>query len=122
MSEFGQKHPWHFLPCPECCPPAGCIYFEDDYNRGDSTNLGGDWTEVSGDWEIVSNELSIGDTDGLVICGEVNPDGDDEVVAQVQFNSSDGWEHGTKVRLVFDYVDASNYWFLQAEKSDEGKS
>jgi len=38
-----------------CC--VGCVIFEDDFNRADSTDIGSGWVEDSGDWEIDTNEL-----------------------------------------------------------------
>ena len=38
---------------------AGGANAADDYDRGDSSDLGPDWDEVSGDWQIVSNTLRI---------------------------------------------------------------
>lgn len=43
--------------CCGCDRP--CLIFGDDFNRGDSTNLGSDWEEVAGDSEIIGNELSM---------------------------------------------------------------
>lgn len=41
--------------------------FTDDFNRPDSSSLGGNWVEVSGDWSIVSNQLSPGNDGGTII-------------------------------------------------------
>lgn len=41
----------------KCCCDAGCVTFTDDFNRADSTSLGGNWNETAGDWGITSNEL-----------------------------------------------------------------
>ena len=41
--------------------------FSDDFNRANSTDLGGNWVEVSGDWSISSNQLSPGSAGGTII-------------------------------------------------------
>ncbi|MFZ3592312.1 hypothetical protein [Streptomyces sp. BH104] len=41
--------------------------FSDNFNRADSTDLGGGWVEVSGDWAIVSGSLSPGADSGTII-------------------------------------------------------
>ncbi|MDX3839571.1 hypothetical protein [Streptomyces europaeiscabiei] len=41
--------------------------FSDDFNRGNSSDLGAGWVEVSGDWSIVSQQLSPGAAGGTII-------------------------------------------------------
>ncbi len=54
-----------------CCCRV-CEIVSDDFNRADSTNLGGNWNEVTGDSEIVGNELVI-PAGGIVITTATHP-------------------------------------------------
>lgn len=56
-----------------CCPPAGCDYFSDDFNRADSSDLGSDWTETAGDWSIASNLLAVSTASAVVTCNTTHP-------------------------------------------------
>jgi len=38
-----------------CC--SGCWVFEDNFNRDQSTDIGGNWNEVEGDWGIIGSEI-----------------------------------------------------------------
>jgi hypothetical protein len=53
------------MPGYPCCCKA-CEVLVDDFNRSDSTNIGGAWVEHSGDWEIDTNELAEDGTTGLI--------------------------------------------------------
>lgn len=35
-----------------CCCEGECWWWEDRFNREESTNIGSDWVEVRGDWDI----------------------------------------------------------------------
>lgn len=41
-----------------CCCEEECPIFDDDFNRGSTTDVDG-WTELAGDSELVSNELQV---------------------------------------------------------------
>lgn len=51
---------------PECGCCGGCVVETDDFNRANSTSLGGKWVELTGDAAIVGNELSMPDPDTVV--------------------------------------------------------
>lgn len=59
--------------CPHC-DVASCSYFQDDFDRSDSTNLGCGWDELSGDWEI-NNDSLLANATGAVEATVANPDG-----------------------------------------------
>lgn len=52
-----------------CCCKGGCWEFLDNYDRADSTDVGGDWLEVAGQWEIKDNELICGPIGDALILG-----------------------------------------------------
>lgn len=97
-----------------CC--SGCVYFEDDFNRPDSTNLGADWTEVAEDWEIKTNKLQVSDSNAIVTCDETNPDG----TAITATCTLKGAAEGDQLRILVDYVDSNNYWFGEIEWGPAG--
>ena len=102
-----------------CCPGEDCIYFEDDFNRADDTDLGADWTEAVGDWSVSSNKLSVSSSDAVVTCDETDPDGDTAVIVVVTLQGVAG---GDQLRILVDYVDADNYWFGEVEWATDGYS
>lgn len=56
----------------KACCHKNCGYFDDSFNRADSTDLGSDWTEVEGNWRIFENNLwESGNPEAYVICNEV---------------------------------------------------
>lgn len=95
-------NPW---PCPGCC--AGCEYFSDDFDRSDDTDLGANWTEVAGAWEIASNVLSTSSNDAICIC---NTDGIVPYVVRAVIGGGSSKEF----RVIFNYVDSSNYFYASA--------
>lgn len=77
------EHPLgQWQPCPTCCP-TGCVYFSDNFNRTDDTDLGADWTETAGDWEIVSNTVQTSDADAVLTCDEEHPTASNKYIAVV---------------------------------------
>lgn len=98
------------IPCPDCCTP-NCVVESDDFNRADSTSIGGDWTEVSGDWEIVSNKLWTDDSSAVVVHDTTNPaTGGMYIKADVTCAST-----SDAARIIGKYTDSSNYWFAEAQ-------
>ncbi len=91
-----------------CC--ADCEIFTDDFNRSNSTNLGGDWTETAGDWSIASNQLSIASTAAFCLTASLtfNP-------PYVYFAESTLPEN-SKATYIIHYEDASNYLYVEHER------
>jgi len=103
-------------PCPECCARP-CVIFEDDFERGDSTDLGGSWDEKVGDSEIDDNELLI-PASGLVIATKKHPL--NTPTCQVTATLTN-MQAGRKYRLIcnYDYDDGS-YIFAEYETTGAG--
>lgn len=73
---------FRFEPCPNCCV-TGCVYFSDDFNRADDTDLGADWTETAGDWSISSNRLSVASADAKATCNTTHPTASTKYIVSV---------------------------------------
>ncbi|NUP36007.1 MAG: hypothetical protein HOY76_03030 [Streptomyces sp.] len=57
--------------------------FSDDFDRGNTTDLGAGWVEVSGDWSIVSQQLSPGAAGGTIILRAAGPMDSSDHSAQI---------------------------------------
>lgn len=85
----------------------------DDFNRADSTNLGGDWSELDGDWQIVSNELFMDEVGVVKWAGTFVPNDDYDVSANVEVNDDDD-----QAGIVVYCADEDNYYSLEVESDD----
>lgn len=85
----------------------------DDFNRGDSSTLGGSWTEVSGDWGISSNQLAVSATAGFLIWDADLGTPNYRVTLELTAISGYGG-----IGVVARYVDASNLYLLQYFNGD----
>ncbi len=94
-------------PC--CCDGGPCEYFADTF---DSSPIGADWTVESGSWNISSGTLATSSSAALLENTVSNPNsGDsDEFVLEANVTAN---TNGDTVRLIGNYVDSSNYWFLE---------
>jgi len=111
--DFSQPHPH---PCPNCCERfSGCQYFWDTFSRDAKTDVGDDWDEVAGDWEIsaAKEALLTDDSNAICKCEEDNPLSETAVVAYAWLATSDT---GNQIRLIVNYEDSDNYWFVQWER------
>jgi len=109
---FSQPHPH---PCPNCCARfSGCTYFGDNFYRDDKGDPGDDWDEVAGDWWIENERLVTDDANALCICNVDNPLSETAVVAYAGMGTK---QIGEQVRLIVNYVDPDNYWFIQWERA-----
>ena len=95
-----------------CCGSAGCLIFQDDFNRPNSTNLGSKWREDLGNSEIWANSLRMPPS-SRVICTIPHRRWDATCVARV--NMEDMTE-GDIFRLIIDHDDETgNYLFGEYE-------
>lgn len=94
-----------FGVCQSCC----CSIFTDDFNRADDTDLGADWSEVSGSWSITSNTLRT--TSTSAVCVHDTGEGSARLRASVSLRGGTG----DFLRVIFGYVDSSNYWFAEVK-------
>lgn len=90
-----------------CC--ESCSIFTDDFNRADDTNLGSDWSEVSGSWAITSNTLRTSSTSAVCVHDTGYGSAQMKVAVSLQGASGDF------LRVIFGYVDSSNYWFAEVK-------
>ncbi len=91
------------------CPlPIECVYFFDDFDRGNDTDIGADWNELSGAWSIASNTLLGSGTGGVA---EAVTTGGLPYTITVKTNAGDG----AKARIIFDFTDTANYTYVQLE-------
>lgn len=95
---------------PGCCCES-CVFFEDDFDRADSSGLGADWTEVAGDWTIAGNLLRITTTGAVVTCDTLQPDGEDKLRVRATIKSN---TNGSTARIIAAYQDSNNYIYGQA--------
>ena len=90
----------------QCCHTfTGCTIVQDSFERADSTDVGSEWLEVAGDWSISGNAVTVTATDGLLIAAATRATYFAHYL--VDATLSDGG------RLVFDYLDADNWYALQ---------
>lgn len=71
-------------------PTATSSGVTDDFNRADSTNLGGNWIERSGDWQIYSQTLRNVSTGSDAVVTYTGTYSDVEASAKVKFSSAAG--------------------------------
>jgi hypothetical protein len=72
--------------------------FTDDFNRSDSTNLGGGWVQVSGTWSISSNRLSSGNAGGTIILRAAGAMATSDHSVQVTIAATAAVSHGVWAR------------------------
>ncbi len=82
--------------------------FSDDFNRSNSTTLGGNWSEASGDWSITSNKLTTASSGGLAVNTTSLSTADYKVKAVCQSPGDSGGSG-----LIARYADSSNYYLAQ---------
>jgi hypothetical protein len=103
------------MGCDECCSESDpCIICADNFDRADSTDIdtGSEcgWSEDAGNPTITSNVLRVSSANAVIISTTQQPDGDPDVYLTVSVRSS---ASGDKIRLIGDYLDASNYHYLE---------
>jgi len=96
-----------------CCGVPGCVIFQDNFDRANSTNLGSDWTEVVGDSEIAGNTVQIPDL-GLIKCNTPHPI---DTPTCVVFADIANDPPSGKYRVLVNYVDEDNYLFGQYDSA-----
>ena len=100
--------PWRFLPCISCCEE--CIYFSDNFNKADSTNLGAHWVEDAQDWFILGNQLYCGAANGRCRCIDMEPAGNTEIILRVDLKATAAGDQAI-VGVDYDAI-ANNYWYV----------
>lgn len=93
-----------------CCCKQGCDIVHDDFNRTDSTTVGSPWTEESGDWEIDSNTLTETTGTGIIRTTTTHPMNHWSGIYGVTFLNL---QYGNKYRLLFNVVNALNYYYVE---------
>jgi hypothetical protein len=89
-----------------CCCPS-CTIFSDDFTADD---LATNWTQQAGSWSIGSGVLSTSSSDAILTCNTSYPGGGfHNHVIQVSLKASTG----DRSRIIFSYVDSSNYNFVE---------
>lgn len=99
-----------------CCPDTECIIAEDDFDRANSTSIGGDWTEVAGDFQISTNKLVTVDTDAIAINSATYPGTGGGGIfyhpgAITVTLQSD--QDGAQARIIGGYLDDENFVFAE---------
>ena len=92
-----------------CCKRRGCLIVGDDFNREPSTNLGSNWVEVLEDSDIYDNTLRI-PAGGIVRTARKHPANHWTGIYEVKLVDL---QHDNKYRLLFNYKDADNYYYLE---------
>lgn len=98
-----------------CCIEEGCDVQDDNFNRDDSDSLGSKWIEVSGDGDIVSNRLVVYSGITLTTARQMAPilPGHDYAHSlTVRLMRSDGTNSYSSWRIILNWMDSSNYSFL----------
>lgn len=103
---FGSRRPCPGCCDPGCCDPERCFYFQDDFDRGDSGDLGSDWSEEAGAWSIASNQLATDSSNAVAIAQTA---GSIPYVVQCRITGLSGDE----LRVIACYQDTDNYVFAQ---------
>ncbi len=89
-----------------CC--CGCVYFLDDFERPDSTDLAtelrNNWSEEAGDWEIADGKLTVAESDAYCKCVVENDASQERYQASVKVRAVN---IGDQVRL---YCDDGRRW------------
>lgn len=96
---------WWWCCCEEEVPPEDCIEYTDNFNRANSTDVGGDWTEQYGDWSINNNALRAPSTElGVITNSNILTQGSYEVEARAS-QAGDAawlyWDSGNALEIVF---------------------
>lgn len=99
---------WQNSPSCNCCGLV-CVLFADDFDRSDSSSLGGNWTELVGDWEIVGNEMSIDSSGAAIRCDEIEQS---TVAVVVDVTPA---SNGDKARVCVLMVDEDEYVCAEVE-------
>ena len=84
-----------------CCGHPGCLIFEDDFNRPNSTNPGSNWLEDVGDSNIFNETLRL-PAGARVICTVPHPERNATCYALVELKDI---QEGDRYRLIVDYID-----------------
>lgn len=80
--------------------------FSDNFDRADSTTIGGNWVEDSGDYSISGNKLTVDNTAGALIKNTTSlGTADYKVSATIQTGADEGGPG-----LVARYIDVSNFY------------
>lgn len=93
----------------DCCD---CRKFTDEFDRGDSTDLGGAWTEV-GDWSILDEQLKEASGSGLLLTAEKF--GLPQFVYATIISSATGKKYRIIVHYYEDLDGDQHYLYAQAE-------
>jgi len=103
-----------------CCPPTGCLIFEDDFNRVDNTDLGSGWWEFGGDWEIASNRLwEAGTANAVALATTPNPVSERADIT-IRLHPALP-NYGEKFRIIFNapnLITDGDYYYAEAETTE----
>ncbi len=88
-----------------CC----CVLYTDDFSVN---NLASDYTSVSGAWAVAAGVLTTGNASGVLVLNTALPAGSTSVYVKVKVKCSNT---GSAARIIIDYVDSSNYWFVELQ-------
>lgn len=95
---------------PGCgCNCASCTVATDDFNRADSTTIGGGWTEDAGDFTIAGNKLVTDDANARAINSATTASGRGIVRANGVVSST----NGAIARVLGAYSDSNNYLIVE---------
>ena len=97
-----------------CGCPCACIACFDQFTRADGTDITTGspcgWTEAAGSWEIASNKLRTASTNAIARGDTIPASGKNRVLVDFQVPGD-----GDIVRAIVDYVDASNFHFVECK-------
>lgn len=106
--------------CPDCEGGVNCLLHEEHFQRADSTSVGCAWEAVDGDWSIDANELTIADPDAILLNRTQLRDRDGDVDPYVRIQFTMRCEAGAIVRVILDYADTDNYFYVRLEPGYSG--
>lgn len=112
LAQFPCLSPLAFHFTPGCCCAVECLLFDDNFTRANSSTVGNGWTEQNGDWSITTNNLEVSSASAII----TRDAGTDDFTLAVTFNSIGSTAAGAP-RIIFNWIDNSNYDFIEARTS-----
>jgi len=98
-----------------CC--CGCRYFSDAFSRDEGdTELGDRWLIEAGTWTVLAGTLQTASANALAVAEKEEPGDNPAMVASVCVLLPAVGDQG---RLICNYQDAANYWYVQVTIVDE---
>lgn len=125
FDEFYFQYYYHSVDhptCPKCSGGTNCTLHEDTFNRSNSTSVGCAWEEVAGNWEISSNELKIATANSILLNRTQITNANGDLTGYVYMRFKVRCDAGAIIRVLLDYEDTSNYFFVELTPSSHGDS